>query len=453
MAGFSQELRFKIGGDTSSIQRTFDSLPAMAERAGRRVDKVLGTFSGAKGMREKLERFRSDLEFKQSSTLGKIQLVTASLRGAEEARNRFAKGTTQHYQAQLDILKNQAQLRELEEQRAGETKEVSGGKSSFGRQLIGSAIGGAIAWALGRVIANQQANIQVAQAQESGRASGVESLSARFSAIGGLRGQLHQGQRTEADLEVQRKYAQSRVNQLSSGVQGAVSMIAPEELAKARISLEEINAQIQRQHDSNALIARDLRRQTNEYNYQKYLIESTYHYQQNHGSALQISKAKATGLRDRADFMQAHPQDYTDQEVRTARLEFFAAMQDVTLLMKEMQARALDVKQQLTQDAAGGRTFRNGAPRPLTETERLARRAIQRRQGVHDAVLTGQHALAGQMQSQAMRDENTVSSRLSRGSKDIVQTAAGDWTQLAAKIENSNTLLTAIKESLEEVPE
>jgi hypothetical protein len=450
MSGFSQEIRFKIGGDSSSIQKTFDSLPAMAERAGRKVDKAMGTFSGARGMREKLEKFRAELEYKQSNTLGKISLVTASLRGAEEARNKFAKGTTQHYQAQLDILKNQAQLKDLNEQHAGETKDAGGGgQKTNWRQVIGAGIGSAVAWALGRAIANQQAGIEFAGAQQQSRQAGIDSLTSRFSAIGGLQGQLHQGQRKEADLEVQKKFAQSRANELSTGLQGAVSMIAPEELTKSKVLVEQLNAEIQKQHDLNALTARDLRRQSNEYNYQKYLLESTIYFQQNHGSALDIAKSKAAGMRDRNTFMAAHPADYTKQETNQARLEFQSAMNDVVLLSKEMQARAKSVKQELTQDASGGRTFRNGAPRPLSESERLARRAISRRQAEHDAVLTGQAARAGQMQSAAMADENTVAKRLMKGSSAIVPTASGDFTQLASKIENSNTLLTAIKDSLE----
>jgi hypothetical protein len=114
-----------------------------------------------------------------------------------------------------------------------------------------------------------------------------------------------------------------------------------------------------------------------------------------------------------------------------------------------MQQRQIDVSQSLTEQAAGaGRTFANGRPRPLSETERLARQAAKARQQARDAVLTGAPGEAAYQQQRALGLETSVADRLSFGSSGMQQRITPDSSGIAAEITTSNQLLEAIKNSL-----
>lgn len=114
-----------------------------------------------------------------------------------------------------------------------------------------------------------------------------------------------------------------------------------------------------------------------------------------------------------------------------------------------MQQRQIDVSQSLTEQAAGaGRTFANGRPRPLSETERLARQAAKARQQARDAVLTGAPGEAAYQQQRALGLETSVADRLSFGSSGMQQRITTDSTAIAAEITTSNQLLSSIESYL-----
>jgi len=113
-----------------------------------------------------------------------------------------------------------------------------------------------------------------------------------------------------------------------------------------------------------------------------------------------------------------------------------------------MQQRQIDVSQSLTEQATEGRTFPNGRPRPLSETERLAKQARKARQQARDAVLTGAPGEAAYQQQRALGLEASVADRLSFGSSDMQKRITPDSTAIAAEITTTNQLLEAIKNSL-----
>ena len=114
-----------------------------------------------------------------------------------------------------------------------------------------------------------------------------------------------------------------------------------------------------------------------------------------------------------------------------------------------MQQRQIDVSQSLTEQVAGSvRTFPNGRPRPLSETERLARQAAKARQQARDAVLTGAPGEAAYQQQRALGLEGNVADRLSFGSFKMQQRITPDSSAIAAEITTSNQLLKAIESYL-----
>ena len=101
-----------------------------------------------------------------------------------------------------------------------------------------------------------------------------------------------------------------------------------------------------------------------------------------------------------------------------------------------------------SQDAAQGRTFRNGAPRPRSETERLAQQAQRFRDRSRNAILTGARNEVQPMLDAAVKTEGTVASRLSEATSGVRKAAVMDDAALVKELRNANTILKAIDASL-----
>lgn len=114
-----------------------------------------------------------------------------------------------------------------------------------------------------------------------------------------------------------------------------------------------------------------------------------------------------------------------------------------------MQQREIDVMQSLTEQAGGAnRTFANGRPRPLSETERLAKQAMKARQQAREAVLTASPEEAAYQQQRALGLEVNVAERLSFGSSNMQKRFTTDDTAMAADISTAAQILAAIENHL-----
>jgi len=138
----------------------------------------------------------------------------------------------------------------------------------------------------------------------------------------------------------------------------------------------------------------------------------------------------------------------TPEEIRAAKIERSEAQAALRAAQMAMEQRQIDVSQTLTEQAAAGRTFPNGKPRPLSETERLARQAGKARQQARDAILTGAPGEAAYQQQRALGLEASVADRLSIGSSEMQKRFTTDSSAIAAELATSNQLLEAIKNSL-----
>lgn len=460
--GASQEVKFKIGGDTASLERSFSKLPAMAEAAGRKAENAFQRASrysaGAK-----LSAFREKQQYDDAGTVGKIKQTTGQLADLAYARARSEKGSAEYLKIQLEIEQRLVNLRKLQRTAQREradavdlpdnrppppVPEKPEKQSNFGA-LAFRVIGTAVAYGLERVIAWNASRVRVANAQEEGGAAGLQSLRSTFAARRGKLGELEQGEGTLRDLQSRRDYEQQRASELRLGLQGGVSAIAPEELTKSEEAVARLNGEIQKQHNANQQIQRDLEQQAANLSAQDELqtniaaMKAEGHYSDVAGTRAEADRLEALYQAD----IEAKRLFQDTPEANKRFLEVAAANNDANSAERALQRRQVDTNEALTQDAAGGRTFQNGARRPRSEAERLAERAERFRQRSRDAVLTG-NSDSGRLLDLARTEEGNVANRLAANANGKAPKGIEDATSLKPELATANKLLEAIKESL-----
>ncbi len=460
---FSQEVRFKIGGEVgSSLRASFSQATTMAEKAGKQMEKsfaALDKITSNKGLVD----FRRRVAFEEANTVGRIKITQERLASLSYRIGQTEAGTTKQKKLQLDFDKERAKLAILRRQQqdsnlagggAAPTEEAGGGgRSGFG-QLAFRAIGGAIAFGLQRVINFNQSRVRVDQANEASGAAGLASLRSRFAAVRGLGGQFEQGQGTIKDLERQKQFEEQRRDMLAGGMHkgssaalhGLVSFISPEELEKSETAIAAINAKLQQTHDANALIEREYNRQHTILRAEEYSVGAVNDLRKK-GLANEEQLARIETFR--AFQVQRAEEKYgTPESARAAGIAYKKASGEQDAAEQRLRQQRLDVNQDLTGQAAEGRAFANGRQRPLSETERLARRAQQFRERARRGILTGAGGDAGRFIDSAIADEGTVANRLSDASSGVRRKDVADATSIKPEIIRSNQLLEAIKNSL-----
>ncbi len=536
--GFSNEVRFKISGNTSGLRASFSQATSMAESAGKQMEKSLSRIDKVTSARGLLE-FRRKVAFEEASTVGKIRITTERLAALSGRIATTEAGTTKQKKLQLDFDKERTKLALLRKQQQAEnlaagsesgpvTAKKAEEKESSGLslgQLAVRGIGAAVAFALQRVISYNASRVRVDEARGESNASGLASLRSTFAAIGGAQGQLTQGKGALKDLERQREEAQRRATFLGGGLQGAVSIVAPEELTKAEVAVADLNARIQEQHNKNQLIERDLMRQLKTYDNQRSTLakisefykagatsqprlaslnvqtaERQVRIEAEHGTpdsqreaqlkfqeaqlASQLAHREAARSvkeydieKDALDKINARRRDGLATEVELAKIdrdrialevkneaklgsaesglakrrELYRANLAVSAAQQNLRQHLLDVNQDLTGQAAEGRTFANGRARPLSETERLARQAQRFRERARNGILTGAGGDAGRFIDKAIGNEASVANRLSEASAGVKPKDVADSSTIKPEIVRSNQLLDAIKNSLQPV--
>lgn len=511
--GLSQEVRFKIGGDTTGLAASFRQSESLAQASGRKMEEAfqkasrvrqrLSPSEGRAADREfkaatdrvtaerNLAAFRKKQQFEEANTAGKIRIVTNELADLARRRASAESGSTKQLETQLAIEERMVSLRKLQRQQAaqnlagmpsdggdgrgGERTEMRrSGMIGFG-QLAFRAIGGMIAGALERINNFNQSRVRVAQAQEESGAAGLTSLRQRFATIGGLRGQLRQGEASLKDLESQRALEQQRIEFLSGGgdavrkrlpvgaeisgdvaseivaaeARKAANLLDPTELTKSEEAVARLNGEIQSQHDTNKLTAREIERQKLLYDANLQAVNSINRARERgRANEVQMARIETTRL---TGVQYAERAFGTPEAARQAGLEIERARGEEAAAEQRMAQRRREVNRDLTGQAAEGRTFRDGRTRPRSETERLAQRAQQFRQTARDRALTGAGGDVPMFMDAARRDEASVASRLGAATAGVQKQDVSDSSSIKAEISRSNELLQAIADSLKDV--
>ncbi|HEY1107935.1 MAG TPA: hypothetical protein VGE76_04860, partial [Opitutaceae bacterium] len=208
-----------------------------------------------------------------------------------------------------------------------------------------------------------------------------------------------------------------------------------------------ITLEIKRQEAALAAVTREARYRNDVFKDNLWTIKTENALQAR--GATELERARAGLLAIRAQLATARINNRPAEEERAITLEYERQRGVVDALTKALKARKGEVEQALTQDAAQGRTFRNGQRRPRSETERLAEGALRQRQQARDATLTGQAQLVRDSLGGARSIEGSVASRLGTASR-LVPTDrnAADLSSLRTELVNANQLLTSINSAL-----
>lgn len=491
---FGNEVRFKIGGDVTQLERSFSRAERVAERSGQRMEATMrkamnrmrGPGEGDDDLKRRMAadaaierrqevlyriaQQRKKITWDEASTVGRIKIVTNDLAMLARRRAKEEEGSVGALKLQLQIEEKMATLRRLRQTQAkanlaqsgtGTATPDAGDGGWMGRMkvslqsLIVRAVGGAITMGLGGLLGRQRAQQQIADAQVDSTGAALGSMREKFAAIGGLRGQLSQGQARSKDLARDLQTARDREKFLTDGalMQGIDFLtkmgLAPDELTKTQEKIQQINAEIQRQGDANDLVSRELKRQTESYDNQINSIQ-TVQVLREKGLATEAKLREVEA--DRLDNQLRIERKYgTPESVRAVEAQR-AENQNATIQARiEMQQRRRDVNQQLATDAAEGRTFANGQRRPRSEAERLAQRAAQYRERARNLVLTNGRSGstgAGDFIAAAMRDEASVGERFSAASRGVPRDRTSDASSLKPDVLKAFQILSSIDQSL-----
>ena len=453
---FGQEIRFKIGGDASSLEKTFDRTAAKAESAGKRMDKALSSKSSLETdkARGALAKYREQSQFREANTIGKIKIVTNELSDLAAQRASYEKNTTGYYKTQLQIEERRTKLRQLQKEAQADcvgqiplpaqAAQSSGGMAS----LLIRGVGAAVTFGLKSYLDWQESRARVQQAKQGAAEVGLDSYKNRFESQQGLTGVVSQGQNTESGLEMQKKMMENRVSKLSSGALGAMRFFFPEQLEEAEKELARITGELTKQKNLNQTNTRELHKQDETYESQLHYLNDAYELRER-GLASE-SKMALFELNRANRQLEIEKKRGTPQSVQTATLEQAQAQNNYAAAQQSARFQQYTVNQQLAQQAAEGRTSPDGKPQGFSETERIAQRAQQYRERSRAAALTGAGDDAARFMAAAIRDESSVGARLSRATAKVAPLDVPDSSAIKTEISRSNEILQSIKDALVE---
>lgn len=411
--GMSQEVRFKIGGDTKGLEQAFARAGQMAEQTGKRIDNAFARMAGARRL-----------------TMGERQSARPDIYGNGNGAN------------------------------AGEQSSSQQQKQEERNKNVFRVIGGVITAGLRSALSFTQSRQEVAQSQAESRSGELASLHSLLAARRGKQGELEQGKGMANDLEHQKAEQEKRVQFLRTPAQMAGMALDAANpfggkgfgvLTEAEKSVEDINAKMQEQHDKNLLIQRDLDKEWNALEKQgQALGKIQAHRDRGVASELSLSQIELKRLEDtRQGEIDKKLLVEGSIEDQKSILGIETQRSEVEAIRRHAGQQLTDTNRALTEQAAEGRTFANGKKRPRSETERLADRAAMFRQRARNAILTGaKDGAAGSIEA-AIGDESTVSNRLSDATSKVRRVETNDATALAPKLDTTNQLLQGIKANLD----
>jgi hypothetical protein len=469
---FSQGVRFTISADSSNVQREFSKMQQMAQTTGKQMDAAF--VKAQQAVIQSIANQRERIDYARGNTLTKIGVVTKQIRTDEQTMAKLEQGSVTWLKAKERIEGNVAHLKmlQLKSQKeilantpkptaaSGGATDPKGALSGLGeglvKRLIWLGAGAAVSGIIGIARSYFSNKAQIAGAQEDSSAAGLASTQARFAAVGGLRGQLTQGQTSLRGMTAARDFQQNHINDLKSGISGLTTAVSPESmkiLADAESKLIAMNGELQKQHDTNALIQRDIDQHSASLDGENKKVSELVAL----NNSRQLSELNIS-LVERQRLQELYDRDVAEKRIlkgsveeRSRLLELDKQNLQVLNLMNQAKAKLQSVYQSVSDDAAGGRTFSNGTKRPRSETERLAQRAQMFRARARNLILEGATGGgAGSSIASARRDEMSAANRLADASSSVgPPDGATDLSSLPAKVENTNSILSAIRASLE----
>jgi hypothetical protein len=484
---FSQEIQFKIAVDSSQAASGFQKMTGMAQQAGQKMDAAM---SGNIAAARKLNDLKTQTLFNEMNTSEKIKSVTNDIISLSKTKNALEEGSTKHLQVQYAILQKQNQLKSLYNKQTQEGQSLGGGigggaESVANEGTLASMVAGGmfkrlIFMAAGAIMSSVMQAVpaffgqKLKREEEAGQIVEAQiSQRQQYSIIkGGSAAELKVAlERERSNKEDIKKLEEDIKNYEESSFLGVPFALAQnanpivkaeyekmqEQLTKLKIAQDGYNYAVE-------LTSRSSTRQSGLLSAEERSVRALSNAQEeNMLSAVEAARIKLEKARDVSDTLEgktgikmfvggkevgkSRPTG-TPEEIRAAKIARDEAQNALRVAEMAMQQRQIDVSQTLTEQAATGRTFPNGKPRPLSETERLARQAAKARQQARDAVLTGAPGEAAYQQQRALGLEASVADRLSFGSSDMQKRFTTDSSAIAAEITTSNQLLEAIKNSL-----
>jgi hypothetical protein len=484
---FSQEIQFKIAVDSSQAAAGFQKMTGMAQQAGQKMDAAM---SGNIAAARKLNDLKTQTLFNEMNTSEKIKSVTNDIISLSKTKNALEEGSTKNLQVQYAILQKQNQLKSLYNKQTQEGQIQGGGTSGgetggAGETSLGSMVAGGmfkrlIFMGAGAIMGAVMQAVPAFFGRQAKRAQEMEQLSESELANRQQQDIVVGG--TTAEVKVAQQRKKNTAEDISI-LEKQISVMESEFGFEAKMAL---NPDIKSSYEEKQSKLVKLKLAQNEYNYAfensirndaktKLMLDSeeeavrslTEAQDKNALSAVQAAQIKLQKAQDLENVLKGNVKllyydqktgkqliaesgkTGTPEEIRAAEITRKQAQAALRVAEMTMTQRQVDVSQTLTEQAAGaGRTFANGRPRPLSETERLARQAMQARLQARNAVLTGAPGEAAMQQERALGLETNVADRLSFGSSDMQKRFTTDSTAIAAEITTSNQLLEAIKNSL-----
>lgn len=537
----SQEVQFKISGDTSQLNAAFKQSESLAEASGKKMEKAFARGVSGKG-----------------ATRG-LSVMEAT---RQDMRDEAAQKSANKAAAQQEALQEAAHRRRaLQAANAGGPE---GGGSADGGGASRAAMLGAAATIIGAIASVvtrfTEALNSRAKSLESSTGTQLSGLSATLGTIGGLQAQIdqidkqikHVARKDVVDVQLINQleakpqkdagdaaFESSMTNPSFFGtfkdlfktvwedakgvVVKATDVVSPGALTEAKDSHNANQTEAAALGNQSDLLRRELARQLKIYEAERDAIKelndlqaagiptalelldieskkleklkaaedahgtaesqraAQLHIERNRGQVAEASreanKATKTNEAEVANIykVNAARQLGLASEVQLNRIELDrlktlrdlenehgstaskrAAENAVTKQAGELTAskqrlaqHQLDVRQELAGQAAEGRQNSRGQTRPLSETERLARRAAQRRERARQGILTGAGGDADRLIKGAQADEESVGNRLSRASAGVGRRDVGDSTSIKPEIVRSNQLLESIKNALQ----
>ena len=490
---FSQEIQFKIAVDSSQAAAGFQKVTNMAQQAGQKMDAAMsGNISAAR----KLNDFKSQSLFNEMNTSEKIKSVTNDITTLSRTKNALEEGSTKNLQVQYAILQKQNQLKSLYNKQTKELGIESGGGGAGGggggggtSGESGGAAGGTLAGMLaggmfkrlifmgaGAIMGGLMQAVPAYFARQAKRSEEDEQITeAKIS-------HQEEARITTGGIKAAQSVAYARLRKAKEDIpilQKEISDMESELGFEGKMALNSDYKAIYENKQSNLL---KLKISQDAYTYaleatirsgrktfemldseKRAVSQLTKAQEENRLSAVEVARIKLEKTRDYVSTLigkdtqtdkngkqtVTYKPTGTPEEIGAAKIARLETQNFLRAAQMVMQQGQINVSQNLSEQAAGAnRTFANGRPRPLSESERLARQAMQARQKATNAVLTGAPGEASYQQQRALGIELNVGTRLSSGSSKMQKIITPDSTAIAAQITTSNQLLEAIKNSL-----
>ena len=491
---FSQEIQFKIAVDSSQAAAGFQKVTNMAQQAGQKMDAAMsGNISAAR----KLNDLKSQSLFNEMNTSEKIKSVINDITTLSRTKNALEEGSTKNLQVQYAILQKQNQLKSLYNKQTKELGIESGGGGAGGgggggggtsgesggaaggtlagmiaggmfKRLIFMGAGAIMAGAMqavpayfGRQVKREQEGLQLSESQISNQEEARITTGGIKAAQSVAYARLRRG---KEDISILQKEISDMESEF--GFEGKMALNSDYKAIYEDKQSNLLKLKISQDAYTYALDAtlRSGRKTFEMLDSEKRAVSQlTTAQEENRLSAVEVARIKLEKTRDYVSTLigkdtqtdkngkqtVTYKPTGTPEEIKAAKIARSEAQNSLRAAEMAMQQRQIDVSQTLSEQAAGSnRTFANGRPRPLSETERLARQAMQARQKATNAVLTGAPGEASYQQQRALGMELNVGTRLSFGSSEMQKRITPDSSAIAAEITTSNQLLEAIKNSL-----